>query len=327
MRPLIAETGYEFVKDPRFNTLNIYLDARPTSDLAWESVESEIATALKLGAKLSFEIDLGFSESKALLRDPAAFFSRGIAISTFEERVYQKYKEHITAIILYRGTGSFKGTIAQDASLYADFMMWKRELFKEESVSDHMMRLFSMELFMQVLHRIAAPLIDEIPLVALFDLADSSRASYQAEILSASYFPYILPGVKHSKIHFKGFGWGQPGNLGTIGHKYSPLIQKEPTNLGIVLPPIGSVPYDLFDEVIQELVKNKIDYSIFPETLMTENWHGLDHILVFSESVSSEGRRMLQGFNAAAGQVITVGESLNLAEEINSKEFIRSRGI
>ena len=48
MRPLIAETGYEFVKDPRFNTLNIYLDARPTSDLAWESVESEIATALKL---------------------------------------------------------------------------------------------------------------------------------------------------------------------------------------------------------------------------------------------------------------------------------------
>ncbi len=326
MKPIIAETGYGFVKGPDFNTLNIYIDARPLSDLAWESLESEIETALKLGAKLSFEIDFGLNE-KPCFRDPASFFSRSIAVSLFENRVYKLYKEQIATIIVYRGNGNFKEAICQDVSLYTDFLEWKKEFFGEEDVTNQMFRLFSMELFMQYLHRLSAPLIDDIPLVALLDLGDSMRPSYQAELLSKTFFPYIIPGVKNACVHFNGFGWQDRGNLGFIGHKSLSIKEISPPTLGVVIPEIGKVPYDFFDKTIHRLVENGIGYQVFPESLMIESWQGLDSILVFSNTLSQEGRRMLQGFNAAAGQVVTVGDSLDLVDEIDSEKFIRSRGI
>ncbi len=327
MKPVISEAGYEFARDKRYNSLNIYIDARPASDLTWDLLKTEIEVALKLGAKLTFEIDLGFSEKTVLLRDPAGFFSRGIAITKFEEEIFRPYKEYISAIILYRGDGVFRDSIEKDASLYSDFLDWKKDFFGEEVPSHQMYRIFSMELFMQYLHRVSASLIDDIPLVALFDLKDSLRPSYQAEILSKSFFPYILPGVKHSKIAFKGFGWEESGYFGSIGHKAYLPLEKEEALFGIALPEVGKMPYDLFDQTIGFLEKNNISYHTFPESLMIESWHGLNHILVFSETLTDEGIRMLRGFNAAGGEVITLGKRLNLAEEIDLEEFVRSRGI
>lgn len=326
MRPIIAETGYQFARDNKYNSLNIYIDARPEADLSWEMLKTEIDLALKLGARLAFEIDLGFS-ANALLRDPAGFFSRGIAISKFEEEVYKPYKDQISAIILYRGDAFFKEAICKDASLYADFLSWKTDLFGDELIVDQMYRIFSMELFMQYLPRVSAILIDDIPLVALFDLKDCLRPSYQAEILSKSFFPYIIPGVKNARIAFKGFGWEEPGYLGSIGK--APFLPPEngERTFGVALPEIGKMDYDLFDQTVSFLEKNNISYDVFPESLMTESWHGLNHILVFSETLSSEGIRMLRGFNAAGGEVVTIGESLGLVEETHLEEFVRSRGI
>ncbi|MBM3193111.1 MAG: hypothetical protein FJZ59_02620 [Chlamydiae bacterium] len=326
MKPIIAETGYEFVRDKKFNSLNIYIDGRPDSDLSWDMLKTEIDIALKLGAKLSFELDLGFS-SKALLRDPASFFSRGIAISKFEEEVYKPYKDHISAIILYRGDGFFKESIDKDVSLYTDFLSWKNDLFGDKLIDHQMYRIFSMELFMQYLHRVSAVLIDDIPLIALFDLKDCLRPSHQAEILSKSFFPYIFPGIKNAQIAFRGFGWRESGFLGAIGHATFQPEEAEERTFGIALPEIGKMAYDLFDETISFLKRHNISYDVFPESLMTESWHGLNHILVFSETLSAEGVRMLRGFNAAGGEVITIGKRLNLVEEIDLEEFVRSRGI
>ena len=327
MRPLIAETGYEFVKDKNFNTLNIYIDARPSSDLSWESLEFEIEVALKLNAKLSFELDFGFNEKKALLRDSAAFFSRGLAVNEFEGRIYKKYKNQISAIILYRGCGDFTDSISCDTALYTDFLEWKKSCFESQDLSKHMFRLFSMELLMQNLHRLSASLIEEIPLVALFDVKAIKSPSQQSELFSKLFFPYIFPGIKHSVSSFSGFGWQFGGDLGMIGHKSEPLPIKKLPFLGIVLPEMGKVPYDLFDQTLHLLNESSIDYVIFPELLMIESWHGLDYILVFSSVLTSEGRRMLQGFNAADGKVVTVGEGLGLVDEVQLQEFIRSRGI
>ncbi len=308
MKPLIAETGYQFAKGPHFNSLNIYLDLRPDSDLSWESVETEIQTALKLGAKLCFELDLGLSSKNARLRDPSWFFSRGIGVSAFEERIYRPYKEQIAAVILYRGTGNFRDAIIKDASLYADFLEWKSDLFGDKEITNHVFWLFSMELFMQYLHRVSACIIDEIPLIALLDLSESLRPSEQAELLSRTFFPYIFPGVKNSCIQFDGFGWGASGKLGIVGGKGEPCFEDKGASLGVVLPDIGKVPYEIFDKTIHSLEAQGISYRVFPESLMTDSWQGLDQILVFSGSVSREGLRMIQGFIAAEGEVVTISE-------------------
>src|SRR3990167_3373385 len=139
-----------------------------------------------------------------------------------------------------------------------------------------MERLYSMELFMQYLHRLCAPLIEDVPLKVQFDLSLIERPSYQLELLFHPFFAYITPDIDN---HLD-------------------------SSLGIVLPEMGKVDYGLLDKTIHEL--EGVDYRIFPESLIIESWHGLDHILFFPKSMTADGVRMLQGFEAAEGRVIGV---------------------
>jgi hypothetical protein len=322
MKPIIAEAPYQFAKDPKFNTINIYIDARPESDLSWDSLEVEIQTALKLKAKLSFEIDLGLTEDRPLFKDTKSYQTRALAIASFEERVYVPYKENITSIIMYRGKADFKVAIFQDAALEDDFNIWKSDFFPDKEVSEHILRLFSMEIFMRYLHRVAAPLLDEIPVIALIDFSDIKERAYQAELLSMNFFPYIVPGIRGSLINFLGFGWDQQGRKGSIGRlSYEPLNDLEP-NIGVVLPETGLSSYEDLNEVLSIFEDLKLSYKIIPESLLTDMWFGIDHLVVFSSAISSEGIRMLHGFIAASGEVVVFGDSLNLVDEISFTDFV-----
>gem|GEM_PF-2595649 len=244
----------------------ILIDARPESDLNWKGVESEIEIALEMNQKLQIEFDFGFSHPR--LRDSAIFFSRDLAVTRFQESIYNSYKAEIEKIILYRG----KPLKLADF----DFPLWKEDFFVGLPQTDQMERLYSMELFMQYLHRLNAPLIDEIPLVVQFDLSEVGRSSYQKELLSQPFFSYITPDID----------------------------KQLDATLGIVLPEMGKVDYDLLDTALKEL--EGAAYRVLPESLIVENWHGLDHLLVFSKSLTDEGKRMLKGFEAAEGRVIGV---------------------
>lgn len=62
-------------------------------------------------------------------------------------------------------------------------------------------------------------------------------------------------------------------------------------------------------------------YRIIPERFLNEKWMELDYLYVFSRFVTPRGRRMLQGFCAAGGIVVTEGELLGLANEIGAEGF------
>jgi hypothetical protein len=178
-----------------------------------------------------------------------------------------------------------------------------------------------MEIFMRYLHRVAAPLIDEIPLLALIDLSGVKSEACQAELLSKIYFPYIMPAVKGSLINFSGFGWEGKGSEGVIGQRSYDVYQNEEPSVGVVLPELGALPYKDFDRVIKHLFEKSIHYKIIPESLLTDMWYGIDKLIVFTSALSAEGLRMLKGFNAAAGLVVTYGDSLNLIDEISFSDF------
>jgi hypothetical protein len=322
MKPIIAEAPYQLAKDSRFNTINIYIDARPESDLSWDSLEVEIQTALKLNAKLSFEIDLGLKADRPQFKDAKTYQTRALAIASFEERVYQPYKENIASIIMYRGSADFKIAIFQDAILEDDFNAWKSDFFPEKEVSEHMLKLFSMEIFMRYLHRVAAPLLDEIPVIALIDLSEVKERACQAELLSKTFFPYIIPGIRGSLVNFSGFGWDQSGVNGSIGRVFFEPTKDLEINIGVVLPETGLSSHEDLNVVLGLFEDLKLSYKIIPESLLTDMWFGIDHLVVFSSAISSEGIRMLQGFIAACGEIVVFGDPLNLMDEISFNNFI-----
>lgn len=49
-------------------------------------------------------------------------------------------------------------------------------------------------------------------------------------------------------------------------------------------------------------------YRIIPEECLTAQWDGLDTLIVFNGGLSAAGRRMVQGFAAAGGHVVFIGD-------------------
>ena len=110
--------------------------------------------------------------------------------------------------------------------------------------------------------------------------------------------------------------------------RYHRYIQSEamPT-LGVCLP--TEVLKSEREAFLESL--DGVDYRMVSETFLSEEWDGLDTIVVM-QPISASGRRKLMGFCAAGGVVATFGERLGLSNEISGSEWlalnkVRGRGI
>ena len=71
-------------------------------------------------------------------------------------------------------------------------------------------------------------------------------------------------------------------------------------------PKIGVCMFEGIESVLQILDRDSLSYRVIYQSHLTEQWDGLDEIIV-SHTLSSRGRRMLKGFEAAGGIVREFG--------------------
>jgi hypothetical protein len=100
------------------------------------------------------------------------------------------------------------------------------------------------------------------------------------------------------------------------------LYQNE-SPLALLLPSGEKSQAPLLKEAINALLAQGISFRIIPESLLITEWDRLDHLIVLSEAIDSQGLRKLQGFCAAGGCIITLGESLGTPIEIGFDPFLR----
>jgi hypothetical protein len=55
------------------------------------------------------------------------------------------------------------------------------------------------------------------------------------------------------------------------------------------------------------LLQSPVSFKPVYESLLTEQWDGLDEIYVLSEALTPQGKRKLLGFEAAGGKVNYLG--------------------
>ena len=93
---------------------------------------------------------------------------------------------------------------------------------------------------------------------------------------------------------------------GYIGRVLPTDVYQAPT-CAICLPPIGMID-DASAEGLRRLFdkveKLGIPFRVIPEGFLTVSWDGLDVIYVVEELITPQGKRMLDGFRAAGGQVV-----------------------
>lgn len=81
-------------------------------------------------------------------------------------------------------------------------------------------------------------------------------------------------------------------------------------SLGVCLPEAqacSSAVLEQLEQLLQKLDLGERSYRIVYEPFLTEQWDGLDEIIVLETALSLRGERMLKGFRAAGGVVLKFG--------------------
>jgi hypothetical protein len=277
----------------------ISLDMSLSSDLCWEEAKEK-------GAQASLVLwDLNFDFSSVALDDPLSFSSFFLAVETFVKELYTPFQDKSFGVCLYQGP--LRPFFKWNAEHEENFFHWQKEIphFPEGK------ELYFTELFSEYLHRLAAALPDEALPLAFFDRPSNSDAK-TAQLLSREHFSYLYVGLKEEDFFFPPFNaFAGKASLGLVQPLHRYCSQKE---------------LDKLDWYIDLLKGEKTHFRLISEAYLTESWDGLDNLILFSEALSSQGRRKVQGFAAAGGRVIVVGEPLGIVGEMSWDEF-RGRGI
>ncbi len=264
--------------------LTIALPAGLKDDLHWEKEEALAKAALEKGEKIFWLIDFKFDSFKIALSDTSYFLTFSLALEHFTKTLWPLFKESTLGICIYKGDLQFSLKFLFDDLEQQNFKEWVSDLGKDGSITPFHYHLFCAGVFGEYLDRLISFLPDTAPLFALFDTSGEDPAK-TAFLLSKERFSHVEQ---------------------ELGEKAS---------IAICLPSDHFICSDLL--MLLEDVIDAIDvkYRVIPESLLTEEWNGVETLFVFSSYLSSQGIRKLKGFEASGGKVITVGEALGLEGE------------
>jgi hypothetical protein len=255
----------------------IQLPARLQDDLNWDLQMNQAERAVQENGQILWEFDFAFSS----LHHAPAFQSYAIALDQFVKQVWPVYESSTLGISLHRGP-----LVPCDEELFVEWLSdlygQKRPLNLIGKMRQHLYRVFCMNTLAEYLHRLGSYLPETAPLYCFPELSSAVSLAETAHLLSKERFGHIQTSLTSSDV-----------------------------SLGVCLPLDEEVHLAIMnelDEVLDVLEERGIPYRVIPESLLTEEWAGLDQILVIPSAVTHQGKRKLQGFLAAGGEVVSIEE-------------------
>ncbi len=213
--------------------------------------------------------------------NPAFFDAHVDQILHFTQEVFPKIKETTLGVLLYQGSYSFDQPLTSDEEeKYADFCL-------EHPSTAFQLPLFRANLLAEYLHRLIAFFPDDLPVFAFFDVSNITSPTLAAKLLSSCRFKHIHLVVTGSQV---------PIGI-TTG-------DQTPAKLGVCLPQDAACTQEVFSHLDQLFLElREQEYRILSEELLAEEWNGIDELCVLQNTLSSKGKRLLAGFEAAGGIV------------------------
>ncbi len=266
-----------------------------------EEIERVIAAGKWIVWQFDFELENFFQ----FMDDEAVFSSFTAVIDQFIQTLWANFKEHTFGVSLCSAAIHFSAPLP--TFKLQDFADWLVENATAPSSDKKIAEsLFSAEIFSQYIHRIVSFLPDEILPFLLLDVSATPSQALIAQLVSKHRFQHVNLGVKGSRIPLGGCGWEGNGLGGWIGKSSPPSILTLP-QIGVCLP---SDPFwneavlEKIDRLLLDLEQSGIAYRVLSEEKLTEEWDGIDEIIVFSSTLTARGKRKLLGFSASGGSVL-----------------------
>ena len=330
--PLILEEGGIFQENGPFNAAIVKLSMDASSDLIWEK-EKELAKSIveKKGLVL-WELDFGFPKKAVKVSDKMFFSSLVLALDHFSS-VLKEFEASTLGAIFYRRDTHFSTHIDWDQQQNENFLAWKED-YPVSTDSLQLKEVYAANVIAEYLHRLLSFLPDHLQAFCLFAYDPSIGPVRFFQRVSKDRFSHFQIAIKGSPFFSSGISWGSGKPFsGIIAKEIMEFPVKKEIEVGICLPGdemLFNEGREELEEIASYFIENSIPCRILHESMMTQEWQGLETIAVFEKSLTIFGKRQLQGFCAASGQVVVYKDSLGLSKEISFEEYKekdRSRGI
>ena len=266
-KPFVAKIFEgEGLPPPGFNGLRIPLDLSVRSLLNWQKESLLAQAAVERGLCLLWEIQLGLDA--AVLEDEALFLTLQLNVQHFNDTLWKQFQQHSFGVALFRG-------------------------ILHQRILDDLKSL--------------AALLDEEARCFLF--LDTRAAidvkSYLqcAALESLGYFCPILKGefAENLPYAFPTLGWGHgASSLGFCAETLQTSLPETRLSYAICLPETPC--WEEVHAVVHQL--GECPFRIIPEAILTQEWEGIDRLIVFPRACTEKTHRKLRGFEVAGGEII-----------------------
>jgi hypothetical protein len=266
------------------NYICIHLDATLKASLDWKKEFAAAESAIEQGSKILWKLDFGlFDRLHYPLASQQQFQGLRLAIEHFQAEIWSHLAKGSLGATLFEGNLDDIGNVDFDA-----IPAWVSERFEQHPITENENDQFLKALFCR-----------DVALDYLKQLA--SQMPFGVDC-------FIQPGIAATLSPIE-----QAIFLNT--ECYRPLYfldhnEDLSANIGICLPPITCyIPgtHHHFDAAIKQLISKGLPYRFIAEEALITSIHGLDELYVAPETLSSQGKRMLQGYSVTGGLVHYLG--------------------
>lgn len=263
----------------------IELAGRPSDILDWnQKIYPQEGSIL-------WRFDLGLEDPFFPIDDPMHFEAIALSLTQFTKEIWPLYRDRTLGAVLYRGSSDFHAMFSWTEKQRRNLGLWKED---RKGVSElHLRRLFCADAFVHYFQMLSHRLPDEMPLYLLFDVPEVGSPAERHQLLSRERFEHFLLATK-GLSHTNGLIW-EGDKIVESGEK--------PVE-AICLPEESRCSGDVLQrlDLLMEQMGKK-PFRIISEAFLTEDWEGVDILHVLSGTLGEQGKRKIQGFQAAGGIV------------------------
>jgi hypothetical protein len=290
------------------NAALLRLPAHLSDDMDWSKEREQAKEIVAADKYILWEIDLGLSKFHFTPENSAAFFSYSLALEEFTAKVWPIFRKQTLGVILYQGDCPSSKNFPRSHWEFA-YTEWLNELKEQDTQLQY--DLYCTQMLGEYLHRLISFLPDVVLPFALIDVSRIHSPSKIAQFFSKERFEYLHLALKGAQCPFSGICWeyGQTTAHGIISKEFLPAKPLPAPSLGIYLPKglcmDGQLSQEL-DMFISQLNATHSSFRLIAEEKLTEQWDGIDQLIIPSHQISVQGMRKLHGFAATGGSITSI---------------------
>lgn len=256
------------------NGERIVLAAEPHDTLDWRGALRRAEQA----EQIVWQMRLGLERAYFPFDDEMRFETCALALKQFTSEVWPQFGSKTAGLILYCGSLDI-----------AERFAWNdryRQSFAVEGVSE---RLFCVEVLAVYLQMLSHKLPDELEVLILFDERNIASRAEVLSLISKERFAHFVVGLRGDAVARDGLVWDEQRLY----------MRQLPTKRGLVFPERQEPELHARFNQLLEQESGRVVFEAF----LTEEWEGLDELIVLEGSLSAQGMRKLKGFEAAGGEI------------------------